>query len=413
MNKRFFGCAIALVALASVVSAQEYHRAPAGTTFTQVNPQNGGTEVYRNDFPQPDPLCGSTCDGCGDFYVTQIWTAPGATGDRRYVSDDITLGVGPRQLVRYDFMVCGSNAASTPVNVTSELWTINVSGLPGAEPGEPIAGTSAVTAITIDPTFPCYIITMKPAPGIFLPESLHLVITNDFQAGAFPVGTFVAVLDLPEYGSSLNQFRRTITGLAAPDPNDNADWRPPSAFAAAGPFCPPPGGADCTTGCLPYSTIWAHIYTEGSCGNGTVDPGEQCDDGGACCLNCLISPGGTSCRGSAGVCDVAEFCDGVSTACPADVVVGAGTPCRPALGPCDLAEDCDGINAACPADAGITTCIDNDGCCPNLCDGNTDNDCPPVVGVPTVSEWGLAILTLIGLVVGTILFSRKRSIATG
>jgi len=30
------------------------------------------------------------------------------------------------------------------------------------------------------------------------------------------------------------------------------------------------------------------------------------------------------------------------------------------------------------------------------------------VGIPAVSEWGLAVLTLIGLVSGTILFGRRR-----
>jgi hypothetical protein len=52
-------------------------------------------------------------------------------------------------------------------------------------------------------------------------------------------------------------------------------------------------------------------------------------------------------------------------------------------------------------------CIDGDGCCPIGCDNSTDDDCPPA-GVPTVSEWGLAILLLIGLIAGTVLFNRRR-----
>ena len=52
------------------------------------------------------------------------------------------------------------------------------------------------------------------------------------------------------------------------------------------------------------------------------------------------------------------------------------------------------------------------------CDGTALPQCPSgsycatnclcVVGIPAVSEWGLAVLTLIGLVSGTILFGRRR-----
>ncbi|MFP6607040.1 MAG: hypothetical protein VCC19_10730, partial [Myxococcota bacterium] len=60
------------------------------------------------------------------------------------------------------------------------------------------------------------------------------------------------------------------------------------------------------------------------CGNGMVEAGEQCDDGGTqasdCCSpTCQFESAATQCRSSVGSCDVAEFCDGSSSACPADL----------------------------------------------------------------------------------------------
>src|SRR5581483_4377358 len=87
-----------------------------------------------------------------------------------------------------------------------------------------------------------------------------------------------------------------------------------------------------------------------TCGNGVVDPREQCDGGGCCTSTCKLASSGTVCRAAAGVCDKAEVCTGTSAVCPADVKQTAGTVCRAAAGPCDVAETCDGTTNACPAD---------------------------------------------------------------
>jgi cysteine-rich repeat protein len=127
----------------------------------------------------------------------------------------------------------------------------------------------------------------------------------------------------------------------------------------------------------------------GSCGDGHVDTGEQCDDGnkiaGDCCSpTCTFEPATTVCRASAGACDVAETCTGSSGTCRPDVVAISGTPCRPAAGDCDLAEVCDGASKACPADAKKTgVCRPSTGACDvaESCNG-VSNTCPPDGKVP-------------------------------
>lgn len=162
------------------------------------------------------------------------------------------------------------------------------------------------------------------------------------------------------------------------------------------------------------------------CGNGTLDPGEQCDQGPAngfgfsCCSSsctykavntpCRLAVSGCdlpeSCTGTSGACpadaiapatvvcraassgqecDADEFCTGTSTTCPFDAVKPNGTVCRTAAGACDLAETCNGITKICPADAKSTgVCRAAAGTCdtPESCDG-TSNACPPDVLLPS------------------------------
>lgn len=88
------------------------------------------------------------------------------------------------------------------------------------------------------------------------------------------------------------------------------------------------------------------------CGNGQIDPGEQCDPsmiGSACCDGeCRFRQAGTTCRDAAGMCDVAEVCTGVSPVCPADEK--STDVCRSAAGVCDVLEVCDGVSNDCPVD---------------------------------------------------------------
>ena len=129
-----------------------------------------------------------------------------------------------------------------------------------------------------------------------------------------------------------------------------------------------------------------------TCGDGLIScvpDAEQCDPPGSCC----------------------------SATCQNIFVCGDGVVCE--------TEECDPPGPTCSS-----TCLSLEICGDNIinqapgveeCDGTATPLCPAgsycatnchcVVGIPAVSEWGLAVLTLIGLVSGTILFGRRRAAA--
>src|SRR5947199_1332320 len=153
----------------------------------------------------------------------------------------------------------------------------------------------------------------------------------------------------------------------------------------------------------------------GTCGNGHVDSGEDCDlgsalkrAGGSCCKNnCTFASSTNTCRAAAGECDLPETCTGSSATCPADgprkasgtactddgnactldqcngtsvdcqhPVGNAGAVCRAAAAECDLAETCTGTSSTCPTDvkkaSGTSCTADNNACTLDQCDGTTN-----------------------------------------
>jgi cysteine-rich repeat protein len=141
-------------------------------------------------------------------------------------------------------------------------------------------------------------------------------------------------------------------------------------------------GDGCDSNCTPTG-----------CGNGILTAGEVCDDGNlangdGCDSNCTP----TACGNGVVSVSTGEQCDdgnltdgdGCSSTCQLPIC-GDGIV--------DVGEDCDppgSLGAPCPAG------------------GSCNSICKCLDGIPAVSEWGLAVLTLIGLVSGTILFGRRR-----
>ena len=148
------------------------------------------------------------------------------------------------------------------------------------------------------------------------------------------------------------------------------------------------------------------------CGDGIVDPDEQCDDAGesaTCNADCTTAECGDGTLNTT----AGEECDeGLSNS---DTEPDrCRTDCRiPACGDnvIDTDEECDGSSdAACPG-ACNENCVcgfcgdgiagpgeecDNDGtACPL---GSCESDCTCTIEIPTVSQWGLVILTLLLLI---------------
>ena len=157
---------------------------------------------------------------------------------------------------------------------------------------------------------------------------------------------------------------------------------------------------------VPANQVLTIVEPANTCGDGTVDVGEQCDEGAAnggvsCCqVNCRIRPSGTTCRGESDLCDVAETCDGLSSTCPTDGFQSAETECRASADSCDAPEICTGSSAACPTDgfepdtkvcrapAGICdsaeTCTGSSAVCPS--DAKSTAECRPAATVCDVAE---------------------------
>src|SRR5437867_3646496 len=168
------------------------------------------------------------------------------------------------------------------------------------------------------------------------PDGTHVLVTGS-------VDDALAVFQRDAATGTLTYVDRLRDGIAGVDGLHSAQ-----ALAIS-----PDGASVYATGSADNAVAVFHVRR---CGDGVLDPGEQCDDGnvldGDCCSStCQFEPATTICRPAAGACDVAEFCTGSSSSCPADQLEPSTFECRGALGSCDEAEFCTGTDTACPADA--------------------------------------------------------------
>jgi uncharacterized protein (TIGR03382 family) len=126
---------------------------------------------------------------------------------------------------------------------------------------------------------------------------------------------------------------------------------------------------------VPYTEVTIDFNpTAGECANNIVDPGETCDPPGSCPVSCD---------------------QGATTVCAPAILVGNAATCT----------------ASCVITA-ITTCIQDDGCCPDGCTPTDDNDCTGndnelSGGCTTSSDGSSGALIAFG-VFGVVVLGRRR-----
>ena len=217
------------------------------------------------------------------------------------------------------------------------------------------------------------------------PDGTHVYVTGS-------VDDALAVFDRDPVTGGLTYVERLRDGIAGVDGLNSA-----SAVAVS-----PDGQSVYAAG---YVDDGVAVLRVRRCGDGVLDPDEQCDDGnledGDCCSStCQFEAATTLCRPAAGPCDVAEFCTGTSGSCPVDQFQPATLECRGAIGPCDQSEFCTGHGSACPADAfkpatavcraaagpcdAAETCTGSDASCP--ADRKSTGICRPAAGGCDVEE---------------------------
>src|SRR5258705_7799806 len=106
--------------------------------------------------------------------------------------------------------------------------------------------------------------------------------------------------------------------------------------------------------------------TWAACGDGMLDPGEQCDLGAGngssttCCTTlCEFRAEDNVCRPAANACDLPELCTGASDTCPPDLIIPEGASCDDGT-PCTADDRCSaGICSGTPTP---DTCIDDFTC---------------------------------------------------
>uniref|UniRef100_A0A8R1HRE7 Uncharacterized protein n=1 Tax=Caenorhabditis japonica TaxID=281687 RepID=A0A8R1HRE7_CAEJA len=141
--------------------------------------------------------------------------------------------------------------------------------------------------------------------------------------------------------------------------------------------------------------------SDAKCGNGIVEPGEECDCGplkcdnnccdgstckligeaecasGDCCdlILCKPKPRATVCRAAIGICDLNEYCNGETNDCPADFFVQNGATCPGRENEFCYEGSCGSRNDQCSKLWGPTGLAGDDNCYRRNTEGNFYGNC--------------------------------------
>lgn len=180
---------------------------------------------------------------------------------------------------------------------------------------------------------------------------------NSLQSNTTPCRTNTSLCDVVEY----------CDGTTKNCPTD--------AFQASTVVCLNDGSVDACAlevTCTGTSAVCNPIQVASCCGNGNVDPGEDCDCGpddplcqlpeNMCCTpkteatKCRFRLSNHTCDPSPGGCAAAGMCSGNSSECSMYTVRPFNYVCRAenTLGACDIGAKCDGVSFVCPTNVTST-----------------------------------------------------------
>lgn len=164
---------------------------------------------------------------------------------------------------------------------------------------------------------------------------------------------------------------------------------------------------DITCDCIPSCSAGPNPCGDDGCGGscGTCGDGDVCNGEETC------GPNGQCVAGMPLVCNDGNACNGVESCNPSSGCV-PGTPltCNDGVA-CNGVETCNpssgcvsgtAVNCDDGRDCSVDTCNEPDGSC-----SYDESDC----SIPTVSEWGLVVLTLMLLIGAKVYFGRRQAIA--
>jgi hypothetical protein len=361
--------------------------------------------VGETVFPWNKLACTTTNNGTlGDGDVTNIVGRP--THDAAVLEFDITSTTGDRLLV-FEY-VFGSEEypewVGTRYNDGFGIWIdgVNIAVIP------PVLGAPPVTVSNVGPGHPWYVgnagsnreteldgLTQSPGAGPVAPAiPVNSLVHWMTQGQAYHVK--VAIADATDHFCDSDVFLKTRFDVGACCIDNTT----------------------CTDGVLAENCTG--VWTEGVlCEN--LDP--PCGQIGACCLPygdcvemwqvpCTETAGsylgdGTTC-GAIGACTIGESCIETSEDCCTDAGGSwqAGA-CPPIVtGACCLDRD------TCVPDQTESECADQDG----IYQGNGTQCVPDDLClrpyIPTVSEWGLVVMTLLVIAAATVVIRRARAMKT-
>jgi cysteine-rich repeat protein len=179
--------------------------------------------------------------------------------------------------------------------------------------------------------------------------------TGSKTGGVGPMGHAQMYAPATLSGSSVSHWSTTMTPQEVLEPFFTTPWHDPG---------------------LAVEALVDEGWTLLACGDGLVDPGEQCDDGNrapgdgcsaACtvesCRTCSGEPSVCTPRADGTSCSDGVFCNGADQCRAGSCTVHAGSPCPGPDGDGDCAESCDEAADDCTAaDPDGSACNDGDAC---------------------------------------------------